>query len=121
MKTKYFCPILFFALLAACNNPSTVLSEKASNSSILKNRMCDLTLENFGDTLEEQLSMHGDCDISSLWNLEEDMTSEDGQKLSDLIAFEIGALGYNPDLFSSETLMNNIRGCLLYTSPSPRD
>lgn len=112
MKFAQIYSILLCSLLAACGEDTTssISSKNVSSSPLLKNKICNLTLENFGDSQEEQLQKHGDCDISSLWALEEGMTPEDAQKLMDLMAFEVGALGYNPELFSPETLKNNIIG-----------
>lgn len=112
MKLAPIGSIVFFSLLVGCGGDisGTAVSKNAPSLPLLKNKTCNLTFENFGATEEEQIQKHGDCDISSLWALEEGMTPEDAQKLVDMMAFEVGALGYNPDLFSPETLQNNVRG-----------
>ena len=110
MKLTSIYLITFCALTSACTSESggTIITKSASNSSLLKNKNCKITIENFGDTQEEQLRKYGDCDISSIFGLEEDMTPEDAEKIMSVMAFEVGGLGYNPELFSTETLKNNI-------------
>ena len=96
-----------------------------STASVVNPTVCELTDQEkrtIGSINQQQLiTKYGHCDLSSFESVNPALTPETVELINKQVAFELGLLGYNKRLLEDPVLTENIKGCLLYTSPSPRD